>query len=708
MKKLLLLTCIVFVLAQSVSAATYYLRPSGGTTTQCTGLANADYDGSGTGEACAWSAPADAFATATCGDTIKALADATFTGVWTLSDNCAAGSPITLTSTATLPSRRILNTDEDLLPKFKTNSGSAAAVFTFASNAGGWVLDGLDLSDDAGTNGINALISAPESTNHDLTIDRIYFHQKETGTTYTRSVIRAVILEGSNHVYKRSWIYIIGYPYGGSTEPHNSAAFVSVGGPGPITFTDNYVKTWYVGFFLGGGDTGAQNTATLTSASTTSATFSNVSGLQVGTFIRFSVPGTATLSNAGGTPTLTRLTGEAWVAADGNHNGNWGDSCFITSVADPTKFGITRLMTLTGDNVFTTTAANSSVTAIPNGTVDYIIYQTAKVTNIAGSVVTYDPLGTTAGINYATNSLQHTPTAAAWNNGDQGLIVDVDVTYNNFNIDVDFAVEMRSIGRGCPKGTWEIKNAKRFLFDRNLMTGYPGTMGATAANQNGSAPWITFDEATFTNNYWNFDDYPDCNRELFLFSDDAYLNTITPTTTLTFTNNLVTRGVRLLGTIKNGDIWTITHNTILNDSSSVFATNAFMSNGDSTPPAAEVKNNIGFVVCYGFGGYPTGWTGTTILKNILIDSAPGCSGGIGVNTYGTNSAIAPIPDAISDLGFVSGTYQLSGGSAYHNAGSDGTDPGIVWNTAGAPWLTSSLVGSRVLYRGTLRGPAKIR
>jgi len=42
----------------SVSAGkVYYVRPGGGNDTQCTGLADVDYDGSGTGEACAFSTP---------------------------------------------------------------------------------------------------------------------------------------------------------------------------------------------------------------------------------------------------------------------------------------------------------------------------------------------------------------------------------------------------------------------------------------------------------------------------------------------------------------------------------------------------------------------------------------------------------------------------------------------------------------------------
>jgi uncharacterized membrane protein YgcG len=54
----LLLLC-GFVCA-SANAATYYIRSDGGTTAQCTGLADAPYSGSGSAQACAWHHPFDA------------------------------------------------------------------------------------------------------------------------------------------------------------------------------------------------------------------------------------------------------------------------------------------------------------------------------------------------------------------------------------------------------------------------------------------------------------------------------------------------------------------------------------------------------------------------------------------------------------------------------------------------------------------------
>ena len=56
MKKLLPLILFSLICSQAWGA-TYYVREDGGNNTQCTGLADTPYDGSGSGEACAWNHP---------------------------------------------------------------------------------------------------------------------------------------------------------------------------------------------------------------------------------------------------------------------------------------------------------------------------------------------------------------------------------------------------------------------------------------------------------------------------------------------------------------------------------------------------------------------------------------------------------------------------------------------------------------------------
>ncbi|KKP67582.1 MAG: hypothetical protein UR66_C0013G0025 [Candidatus Moranbacteria bacterium GW2011_GWE1_35_17] len=51
--KIIIISIVFFIFPNFVMAATYYVRTDGGNSTQCTGLADAAYDGNGTGEACA-------------------------------------------------------------------------------------------------------------------------------------------------------------------------------------------------------------------------------------------------------------------------------------------------------------------------------------------------------------------------------------------------------------------------------------------------------------------------------------------------------------------------------------------------------------------------------------------------------------------------------------------------------------------------------
>jgi len=77
----------------------YYVRPDGGSTTQCTGLADAPYPGSGTGQDCAWDHPFRALPPGgqpriTGGDTLVIAAGSYMMGYGAPgADNCDADSP---------------------------------------------------------------------------------------------------------------------------------------------------------------------------------------------------------------------------------------------------------------------------------------------------------------------------------------------------------------------------------------------------------------------------------------------------------------------------------------------------------------------------------------------------------------------------------------------------------------------------------------
>lgn len=199
-----LLTALLFICLLSVSAvgATRYARNDGGTTTQCTGLANAPYDGSGTGEACAYSNFQDLLNAVQCGDTGIPVAGHHFATVE------GAGSPfimpdkttgcvgtiadlITIQSSAvaSLPAGRVSMSNKTDM--FKLSASDAAGVLTAAQGAAWWKFDGMEIT-NTGPAFANVLVtvagpqggSLPAETFGDhITFDRCYIHPQEDGTS---------------------------------------------------------------------------------------------------------------------------------------------------------------------------------------------------------------------------------------------------------------------------------------------------------------------------------------------------------------------------------------------------------------------------------------------------------------------------------------------------------------------------------------------
>ena len=87
-----------------------------------------------------------------CGDDLLCQAGAT----WTTSapyaipnKGCGSSNPITIASSArgSLPSGRVKPTDAVNMPRLRTSSGSG--VFQGRTNAGYWIFDGLEVTDNA-------------------------------------------------------------------------------------------------------------------------------------------------------------------------------------------------------------------------------------------------------------------------------------------------------------------------------------------------------------------------------------------------------------------------------------------------------------------------------------------------------------------------------------------------------------------------------
>lgn len=704
--KLILALCalLLFIFASSAQAATWYVRNNGGSTSRCTGHTNAPDPGSGTAQPCAYSNPADAIAAASCGDTIKALAGDRFgPSSYTLPNKSCTTTGITITSTVALPNRRVgdnTNTDaqadEALMPTFTTNgSVGYGAAFVYGTNASDWTLDGLIITDEATPEAtiINFLIDGLTNTGlSDITVQRCIFKQKETGANYHRSVMRAVWFEGSNFTFERNYVHLIGWYYDatGNTPfyPMDTTAFLTVAGPGPITIDDNYISVWWNGFFLGGADTAAQNTANVTSGTNTSGTFSNTTGITAGLLLRLEMHGTGTLDGsnflcANPNPNeyhctrYTETSGFTVSAAEQSNNGYSGRPIIFTG-GGHTYRGLVWKSLGSGVSEITQNGVNDA------GSYSATLMETAMASSVVGSTVNYAAWGID-GISPA-----QTPTTASWNYGDQGLISDVTVHRNTFAPDTPFAIANFGHRGSVPKGAFEIKNVNRLDFNGNYLTAFPGNLGMTAANQNGTAPWTTVTNVHIHNNYVHPTGGDASNGGLgydgrgIIISNDAYLQTDRQGQNFVIENNLITN-TAMFGIFKGYNGWTFQHNTVLADGSTLNGYCSFIAVVDEAMQNVVMRDNIIGHRCYGiqvFAGGGTlaeGMPSAVFGNNVIVDFlgmgvAPGTYGAIGV------------PTSFASVGFVNAAglnYRLASSSAFKNAGSDGNDPGVNYTTLAA-------------------------
>lgn len=724
---------IILLCSAPCLATTFYVRNDGGTSAQCLGTTDAAYDGSGTGEACAYASTADAITASACGDTIKAKAGHTFDGTVTLPNkSCSVSTPITLTTTAALPARRMgpantvadTITDSALMPRFRTlGGGTIGATFEYATGASWWILDGLEITDNSPNNiAPQAFIDA---TSHqpinNITIQRCWIHQKETGTNYNRAVQRGVYFNGSGLTMKWNYIHLKGYyrteiTGGDAFQQMDTTSMLSEIGPGPITMTDNFISVWWNGYFLGGADSAPQNTATVSSATTSSATFSNTTGLSAGVVIRMEAYGTVHIdmndhlcsgANTNGYRCTysDRLTGITLTSQEMTNNGYSGRPGVLTGTANR-RF---LVWNADGDGVDDEITQNGTN---PPGDYNMQLFMTVMVDSVVGSTVNYHPYSSDA----MGSNLAPSVTTASWNYGDQGLINDVTITKNTFMPDAAFCIDVFTRKGYTPKGIFEIKNVNRFLYEGNYHTGYPAVMGFTPANQNGGAPWITTSNITIRSNYVHPTDGNAGNGGLgydgrnIIISNDAYLQTDTPNRNIEVSNNLFTN-VRMLGNIKDGDGVVFKHNTVANLTGTVTGNNSILMDNAEVTTGFVFRDNIAShvlygVQCIGVGGgtIPDCFPSGILSNNVISDDN---SAGFSVGTFG---ALSPIPPSLTAIfvNYGTGNLRLPGGSPYHNSGSDGTDPGCDWpalitalgfDPSGVQGTASTSVSGKVTFSG---------
>lgn len=327
MFKLLIFFVLLFIYT-NVSAATYYVRNGGGTTTQCTGLSDVDYDGSGSGEACAFSNFQNAWNATSCGDTVALAKGQSFLGSFTLTAKGCSGTYITITTNdpSTIPAQLSQypslfrwNSDNTItvgkmnptlaadMPKIKASSSFAEAAITFASNSSYVKIVGVEItSDDTVFPGeqYNYLIIGGESgilseLPHHVEFSQVYIHPPEEDGTLNnivqRSVESGILFNGSYFTLKNSACYgFTGwnkYPAPGGEYRLDAKCLLLGNGPEDAS---NVIESNLLGangniIFMGGsgGFPNPAHTATLTSITMNadgsgSATFSSTTNLNIG------------------------------------------------------------------------------------------------------------------------------------------------------------------------------------------------------------------------------------------------------------------------------------------------------------------------------------------------------------------------------------------------------------------------------------------
>lgn len=725
MKQLIL----ILLLVTPCSAATWFVR-SDGSDTVCNGTVDA---AAGVAPNCAYATPTKAITVSACSDVIKAKAGQTFDGVFSLTaKGCSVGTPITITSTdaGSLPVGRVAPNNATSMPRFRAPGagGNYGAAFEAANNAAYWILDGLEITDNAGTlTNIPAMVNFGLGTTgaHDLTITRCYIHQKETGTNYDRSVRNGVSLESTSATMK--WNYIgpfIGYPYGhvDFTPMQTQCVESTVIGTG-LTFEDNYCSYWYSAFYFGGADTPPSHTATLSAgATTTSGTISDTTGLQAaltaGDFVmlrmelRLNATITTLPSDESGNPTipgvLHRNSGQVMDSSDVSSPPNVYKG--VIQFPDTPNSLANIIGIIDSDNY--QFAWTNSVSHPPlNSTADLIMFKTVQLNSITGgNVLNYTP--------YGNSGLTHNPSTAAggvaWCVGAEGRIANQIIRRNTFFIDPAFALNPPSHGSSStPKGYLEIKNNYNSLYDGNYWLGFPSVVGWTGGSQYGRAPWITVSRITFTNNWIQPDETYAIPymREGAAFLENQY-TAGTPPQDWVFRNNVMI-GVPLMIRSQDATNVSVTHNTVLNYGPTnasysatiaiegVWATYTFQNNIAAYQSFGMMCNQTPFTFAH---CYPS--ANRVMLNNAIVDTRPDQSGGFTTSTWGTGSILAPTNlTSFTQVGFTDFSghdYRLLASSPYYHQATDGTDPGVNWTELQAA-LGVSVANSVLKGNATMSG-----
>lgn len=553
---------------------------------------------------------------------------------------------------------RVTLADRAKMPKLVVKRGSS--FFEALHGARGYRLSGLWVTNKAGGTTSQLLsirgtdIAHPDPRDplvdwpRDIVIDHCFFNPVEWDLypekNLCSSVQTAVGLVGINVTVRDSMMKGFGAKYGsgaGADLPQcgnvvQDGESVAIGtAPGPMLLDNNQMETWFVAWFIGGGDPGSMYGGAVLAdpaPTLTSATLTNVNGLKVGDNIAFEM-------NVGSTTWPGNTVGDGTITAI---NGN---SVTFTHLIG--KYGPTPNSVPIPDGVRPKTVADDG--GVAPCSKNFLGAPSWCSRAYWGG---YNPSNITITRNYV-NKPQR------W---------------------YDFA---GSDG----KGFFEVKLCDTCLIDGNIFEGNTG-FTITVRNQGGRAPWSAIRNFMMSNNLatrFSAGFYT-------LFKDNEYLST--ESSNIVFDNNLmygefdnsISVGFRprvFSGTY--GDNVRITHNTILQSG-------RIMNYGNS-PDMAGIDELTNFVFRDNIVGWGSGsQVGYACFDGALTVCSPGYvwtknamigapSGPLppGEQSLASFPAGNFNPSSVAAVGFVdpaNGNYRLATSSPLKNAGSDGKDPGV--------------------------------
>lgn len=715
-------------------AVTRYARSDGGPSSRCTGLTNAADTGSGTNQPCALSNFQEFLNALQVGDTGEVRAGDTFDatsapfsvpaksgGINTIADLIIVRS----SAHASLPAGRV--TAANASSMFRIRSLTAQGALKPAQNSRWWKFVGMEVT-SAGSVVTGRLVDTgwqpttgdtPESWGNHFTFDHCWFHpQEDPSSDYSdRTADVAFGWNAGAITITKSRMSGFGGFTGGQTIA--SGCFWSNVG-GPYLLDDNYCSAGFNPIFLGAGENGSANMATITAASATQATLSNVTNLQIGDYIALEthVPSSGGydfwLFNVTANSTTNTLTsaGHGFNNDDAAYVNDWSDTAVSVGLSPRDAAWQVYYIINKTENTFqlSTTKGGSAVDLTgntPNGGIrvgsNGHQWVNAEITGIAGNVITYSgglvrwegdtrPDAITPYQYVVSSQLPLVGGQAKW----RGFQVhDFTATHNTFDIDFALASAVKAATGSNAKGYMEIKNLDTGLIEGNIFTGYPTSLAFTLANQNSTSPWVVIKDVTVRSNLY----------ESFTTMLIAQLisGTMTPEgSNIQFTNNLGYNIHDVDGIIGQEPVMlytaggtltplTVAHNTMINKPQTANYKVALcvvpMPN-----PLKDTGNGLIFkdnILFYGNSGFlactaktfAQSWPHFVETKNGWIDSVEfpktaefitGASGHFPNSLYLANDTLVQFTNAGAR------NYSLQATSPWNNAASDGTDVGVDW------------------------------